>query len=109
MQTAKAHNIATTTGAPNKGLAYQIAVNGFEPTEHETLIRIGMPCACDQCKKQKRLIKRAHTITLFDMSSDELLCALKNRQPMKSTHTQASMNDFIRTCKSASKARKVTA
>lgn len=43
---------------------------------------------------------------IADMSSDELLAALNNRQPLIATHTKAAMNEFIRACKLASQQRK---
>lgn len=43
---------------------------------------------------------------IADMSNEELLAALNNRQPLIATHTKAAMNEFIRACKLASQQRK---
>jgi hypothetical protein len=99
-ETAKLHGIVTAEGKPNKGLAYQIAVNGFEPSEHETLIRIGMPCLCDGCKKAQRKARRAAHQDLFDMSINDLRDALINRQPMPPiNYSRKNMTAFVRACK----------
>jgi len=47
--------------------------------------------------------------TLIDMSRDELLYVLNNRKPLIATHTKKAMDEFIRACNSASKARKARA
>jgi len=74
---AEIHKIVNSRGSIDKGLAYQIAVNHFEPTMHDTLIRNRLPCTCDKCIKQKRLAIALEIIMLFDLSSSELLRAYK--------------------------------
>jgi len=64
-------------------------------------------------EKQKMLgifiDKQPKPKSIFEMSSDELLKVLKNRQPMTAVFSQREMNDYVRECKQASKARKATA
>jgi molybdenum cofactor biosynthesis enzyme MoaA len=97
-ETAKLHNITNKRGKYSKGLAYQIAKNDYQPA-HETLLRIGVQCDCEECKRVKRLAYRAAHQTLFDMSNEQIIEALKNRKPIKATHTKQAMKEFIRACK----------
>lgn len=99
LKTAEAHKILDANGNPAKSLARLIAIENFEPTEHSTLLRIGMPCECDQCKKAKRLAKRIAHQDLFDMTDKAILEALKNRQPMTTIYNPKMMAEFIKACK----------
>lgn len=79
--TARQHGIVTDDGQPNKGLAYRIAMQEYEPRGHATLIRIGAPCACDECKRNKiRTPKKRKFID--DMTEQELIQALHDRRDM---------------------------
>lgn len=98
-KTAEIHKITNDQGKVSKGLAYQIALNEFEPREHETLIRLHLPCDCEKCERVKRYIKRLKHMTIFDMSTNDLKAALDNRHELKATHTKKAMNEFIRACK----------
>lgn len=102
-ETARLCHIIKENGDPSEGLAYRIAVEGYEPKTHQTLVRIGMPCFCDQCKKQKRQaasLKRIAHLSLIDMPVDALRNALINRKPMPPiTYKKCEMNYFIKACK----------
>jgi len=99
LKTAEHHKILDAKGLPAKSLARLIAIENFEPTEHETLIRIGMPCLCDGCKRAKRKAKKAATQDLFDMTDKAIIEALNNRQPMQTTYNKTMMAEFIKACK----------
>lgn len=98
-KTAQIHNITNADGQVSKGLAYQIAVNNFEPKEHDTLLRLQLPCYCEKCERVRRYEKRMQHVTLYDMSREELLYALQHRKPINVGYTKKAMSDFIRACK----------
>jgi hypothetical protein len=98
-KTAEAHNITDKTGKPSKAIAWRIVFDGFQPSDHQTLLRIGMPCDCDQCKKEKQRAKRKAHLDLFDMNDKAILEALKNRTPFEPTYNTKMMAEFIKACK----------
>lgn len=106
-KTAEQHNILNRKGNIDKSLAWQIAVDGFEPTEHDTLLRIGMPCTCPDCKRAKRDAHRTAHQPLFEMNDQTIIDAIQNRTPMPkpSTKLQKALNHFVSDCKRASKQR----
>lgn len=100
LETAKRHHIVNAKGKASKGLAYRIAMDGYEPREHETLIRIGVRCYCDECERIRKYEKRARRVVpIAEMSDAQIIHALNNRYELKATHTKKSMADFIRACK----------
>jgi len=106
-RTAEIHNIRNSKGRIDKSLAWQIAVDDFEPTEHDTLLRIGVTCECPDCKKEKRMIRRAAHQSLFEMNDQSIIEAMKNRVPMEkpSSKLQRELNHYVRDCKRASRQR----
>jgi hypothetical protein len=72
--TARLCNVLTEDGRPDKGLAFLIAMRGFEPTRKETRARLGLK------RKPVQREKR-----MADMSINELRWAFENRVEMKLT------------------------
>lgn len=60
------------------------------PKDIEILKRLGL-----HREKQRRLK------SIWDMSSDELLHSLNNRQPLQAIMTQKQLRDYVRACKGA--------
>ena len=109
LATAKRHHIVNAQGIPSKGLAYRIAIDGYEPREHETLLRLRLPCYCDECERIRKFEKRSkrlNHVPLFEMRDCDIIDALNNRVELKSTHSKAAMNEFIKACKRASQQRR---
>lgn len=104
--TAKAHHIINAEGKPSKGLAYRIAVDRYEPREHETLLRLKLPCPCEKCKRIRNFEKRMKHISLFDMRDQDIIDALNNRKEMHATHTKKALKEFVDACTRSSQQRR---
>ena len=105
LKTAIAHHIVNADGKPSKGLAYRIAVERYEPREHETLIRLNLPCPCGKCeciRKYEKRMKRMNHIPLFEMRDEDIVNALNNRYELKPTHTKKAMKEFVSACRRSS-------
>jgi hypothetical protein len=70
----------------------------WQPKDIEILKRLGL-----------HIEKQPRPKSIWDMPTDELRAALDNRQPLIATHSKAAMQEFIRACNAASKARKARA
>jgi len=82
LKTAIQHNITAADGTPNKGMAYRIARDGYEPKDQQLRTRIGLPVVeCPTChariKKEPKIRKWKH---LDDLNADQIKYLLDHRE-----------------------------
>jgi hypothetical protein len=53
-RTAADHGVLTPDGDPNPGLAFRIAMKGYEPKSLELRERLGLPAECATCHRRIR-------------------------------------------------------
>ena len=82
LQTARLHNITDSDGTPNKGMAYRIARDGYEPKDHQLRIRIGLPInECPTCHARIKQEQKFRTWKhLDDLNADQIRYLFEHRE-----------------------------
>jgi hypothetical protein len=81
-ETARRLNITNKDGNPSPGLAYQIAVDKYEPRREETRVRLGLSPEIKLPRPRRTINDHLAEDTIQDMPAPLLAWALENRTEM---------------------------